>query len=113
MLNEPTAYICLSFSNVSFHFVPFAAQAVWPSPTVGFTVIKFSLIFGDKYEIVKWTADTTFVLNIFLSISRTSSRSYCWHSDGSCSYSAVTCNLYIFQMLPKDEGGGIVALYSI
>ena len=52
MLNEPTAYIRFSFSNVSFHFVPFAAQAVWPSPTVGFTVIKFSLIFGDKYEIV-------------------------------------------------------------
>ncbi|KAK7829717.1 lysm domain receptor-like kinase 3, partial [Quercus suber] len=35
----------------------YQAQPVWPSPTVGFTVIMFTLIFGDKYEIIKWAVD--------------------------------------------------------
>ena len=50
--------------KLCFVFLPFAAQAVWPSPTVGFMMIMFILIFGDKYEIRKWKVDATFELNI-------------------------------------------------
>jgi hypothetical protein len=48
--------LCLVFLN-------FAAKPVWPSPTVGFTMIMFTSIFRDKYVMIKWKVDATFELN--------------------------------------------------
>ena len=77
-------------------------------------MIIFTLRFGDKYEMIKCKFDATFELNICLSISRISRWSYCWHSYRRSSWCPVTCCLYIFWMLPKEEDGGSkVALGSI
>lgn len=104
------------FSHIYKHcfvFLPVAAKAVWPSPTIGFTMIMFTLVLGDKYEMIKWKVDATFELNICLTISRISGRSYCWHSYRRSSWCAVICSLYISWILPKEEGGGTVTLSAI
>jgi hypothetical protein len=99
--------------KLCFVFLHFAAKAVWPSPTVGFTMIMFTLIFRDKYVMIKWKVDATFELNICLTTSRISGRSYCWHSYRRSSWCAVICSFYVSWILPKEEGGGTVALSAI
>lgn len=93
----------------NYGFLPFAAQAVRSSPS--FTMIIFTLIFGDKSQ--QCRASATFKLNICWTIIRISGRSYCWCSYWRSSWCGVICCLYISRMLPKEDGGGKVAVGTI